>query len=153
MGRGGCVDLKRTILDLGDLFLALCTDLFLLEQRKTPSTLCALETNMLLAHPVPNHIVVSESPPALADLGSVAERCGVEVREDAKGDLWGEDGQEVDAEEWLKVVGEEGELGDTALGQEAAEDKLAMACWGRAEEGPDVRDNLLILAREQLDVL
>jgi hypothetical protein len=51
------------------------------------------------------------------------------------------------------VVGEEGELGDTALGQEAAEYKLAMACWGRPEEGPYVRDNLLILAREQLNVL
>lgn len=108
---------------------------------------------MLLTHPVPNHIVISESPPALADLSSVAERGGVEVREDAKGYLWGENGQEVDAEEWLKVIGEEGELGYTALSQEAAEDKLAMARWGRAEEGPDMRDNLLILSREQLDVL
>jgi hypothetical protein len=41
---------------------------------------------------MPDNIIVSESSPALADLGSVAEGSGVEVREDAERDFWGENG-------------------------------------------------------------
>lgn len=52
---------------------------------------------MLLAHPVPDYIIVGESLPALADLGSMAEGGGVEIREDAEGDFGRSDGQEVDS--------------------------------------------------------
>jgi hypothetical protein len=102
---------------------------------------------------MPDHIIVGESLPALADLGSVAKGGRVEIREDAEGDFGRSDGQEVDSEQRLEVIGEEGELGHTTLGQEAAEDELTMACWRRAEEGPDVGDNLLILVRQAFDVL
>lgn len=108
---------------------------------------------MLLAHPVPDHIIIGETLPALADLGSVAEGGGVKIGEDAEGDFGRSDRQKVNSEKRLKMVGEEGELGHTTLGQEAAEDKLAMTCWCRAEEGPDVRDNLLILVRQSFDIL
>lgn len=108
---------------------------------------------MLLAHPVPDHIVIGETLPTLADLGSVAEGRGIKVGEDTEGDFGRSDRQKVDSEERLKMVGEEGELGHTTLGQEAAEDELAMACWCRAEEGPDVRYNLLILVRQSFDIL
>lgn len=108
---------------------------------------------MLFAHPVPHHIVIGETLPTLADLGSVAEGGGVEIGEDAEGDFGRSDRQKVNSEERLKMVGEERELGHTTLGQEAAEDELAMACWCRSEEGPDVRDNLLVLVRQSFDIL
>lgn len=108
---------------------------------------------MLFAHPVPDHIVIGETLPTLADLGSVAEGGGVEIGEDAECDFGRSDRQKVNSEERLKMVGEERELGHTTLRQEAAEDELAMACRCRTEEGPDVRDNLLILVRQSFDIL
>lgn len=62
---------------------------------------------MLLTHSVPDHVVVGETLPTLADLGSMAEGGGVEIGEDPEGDFGWCDGQKVDAEEWLEVVGEE----------------------------------------------
>lgn len=49
------------------------SDLLLLKERQSPTALCALESNMLFAHPVPHYIIVSESLPALADLGGMTE--------------------------------------------------------------------------------
>ena len=51
---------------------------------------------MLLAHPVPNYIIVRQTPPAFADLGRMAKGCGVKVGEDTEGDFGRGDGQEID---------------------------------------------------------
>ena len=59
---------------------------------------------MLLAHPVPHHIVVGKAPPALADLSSMAERGGVKIGEDAEGNFRRSDGEEVDSQQGLQVV-------------------------------------------------
>lgn len=108
---------------------------------------------MLLTHSVPDHVVVGETLPAFADLGRMTEGGGVQIGKDPEGDFGGCDGEKVDAEEGLQMVGEEGELGHTALSEKSAENELTMASWSAAKQRPNVGDDLLVLLWEACDVL
>lgn len=74
------------------------------KQWQSPSALCALAINMLLAHAMPHKVVVSKTSPSSADLSSFAERYGVEITEDLVGEFGGKGGKEVDLELLLDLA-------------------------------------------------
>ena len=104
-----------------------------LENRQAPAALAALLADVLLADAPPENIVVREALPPPADLRGAAEGDGVEIAEDLEGDLARQGGEGVDADEEGELLGEEGELGEAAHGEDAAEDELA-AGVGRGGE-------------------
>jgi hypothetical protein len=55
------------------------------EKRQAPSTSGALSVDVLLAHSVPNHIVIGEITPSTTDLSGFAEGESIEVCEDLVG--------------------------------------------------------------------
>jgi hypothetical protein len=76
---------------------------------------------MLLAHLVPDHVVIGELSPSTADLGGLAEGCCVEVAEDLEAQFRRKCAEEVDLDEVADRRGDEGELGEAALGEDALE--------------------------------
>jgi hypothetical protein len=70
-----------------------------LEQRQTPSALCAFPLDVLSAHPAPEEVVVGEVFPELGYLSSLAERDGIEVSEDSKTDFSREECEGIHADD------------------------------------------------------
>ena len=99
---------------------------------------------MLLAHLVPHHVIIGELSPPPADLGGVAERGGVEVAEDLEAQFGGQSAEEVDLDEVADGGGDEGELGEAALGEDALQHEIAVGGGGGREERPHVGDALLV---------
>ena len=95
---------------------------------------------MLFAYPAPEDVVVGEGAPASADLGSSAERGGVEQGEDLEGYFAGKDDKGVYADEMAELFCEEGQLGEAAHGEDAAEDELPVGVGRGGEAGPDGAD-------------
>ena len=116
----------------------------LVEQWEPPAALCAFPVNVLLTHLVPNDVIVSQLPPPPIDLGGFAERGCVEIAEDLEAQFGGECAEKVDLDEIADGRGNEGELGKTALSEDALQHEVPMARRGGGEERPDVGDALLV---------
>lgn len=70
-----------------------------LKNRKTPTTLETLLSNMLFADTAPENVIVRERLPLLANLCSAAERSRIEVPENFEGNFAREDGEGIDTDE------------------------------------------------------
>ena len=116
----------------------------LVEQREPPAALCAFPVNVLLAHLVPNDVVICQLSPPSIDLRGLAERGCVEVAEDLEAQLGGERAEEVDLDEIADGRGYEGELRETALSEDTLQHEVAMARRGSGEERPDIGNALLV---------
>lgn len=127
--------------------------LLLFKQRKTPSALVAALRNMLSAHERPDNIVIGEITPAAADLSGFAERVCVKVAENLVGKLRGQSRQKVDLELFVDFARDRGKLGKAALGDDALEHQLAVLGGSGGEEGPDMRDGLLVGGGEAIQFL
>ena len=102
----------------------------LVEQREPPAALCAFPVNVLLAHLVPNDVVICQLSPPSVDLRGLAERGCVEVAEDLEAQLGGERAEEVDLDEIADGRGYEGELRETALSEgETGQRRRATRHW------------------------
>ena len=66
------------------------------KQRQSPAALGTLSIDMLLAHLVPDNVVVGELSPFSAHLSCCAEGCSVEVGEDLEAQFVGQGADEVD---------------------------------------------------------
>jgi hypothetical protein len=93
---------------------------------------------------MPYNVVISQSPPAMGDLGGAAKRGGVEVSKDLEGEFGGKSCEEVDSDQFADAGRDEGELREAALSQNALKHQLALLGWGRREQRPDMRDSLLV---------
>ena len=78
---------------------------------------------MLLTDPPPQDIIIRKTFPLLVDLGSPAERGGVEVGEDPERHFVREDGEGVDADDVGELVNEERELREAAHCQQSLENQ------------------------------
>jgi hypothetical protein len=136
-----------------ELDLTLClTQALTIQKRKTPATLVTLAANMLFTHPMPDHIVIGQSSPAMRHLGCSAEGRSVEVAEDFERQLWGEGGKEIDANEFADAGRDVGELWEAALGQYSLEHESALLGWSSREQGPHMGDSLLITLRKGIQI-
>ncbi len=108
---------------------------------------------MLLAHADPDGVVVGQQAPCLADLGGLGETDGVEIAEDLLRDLDGQGGDEVDFEGLRDFAGDERELGEAELGEDALQHQLAVTSRGGGEQRPHVGDGLLVGRRELVQLL
>jgi hypothetical protein len=97
---------------------------------------------------MPHHVIISEGPPSVGHLCSTAEGGSVEVAEDFEGELRGKRGEEIDANEFTDTGGDEGQLGEAALSQDALQHQLTLLGRGGREERPYVGDTLLIILGE-----
>jgi hypothetical protein len=95
--------------------------LLLLQAGETPATLGTPLTDMLLADPPPQYIVVCEASPLFTDLRGSTEGSGVEISEDSERDFMRKDGEGVDTNDVGELVGEERKLGEAAHGQQTLE--------------------------------
>jgi hypothetical protein len=116
----------------------------LFEQWKPPSTLGALLIDVLLAHAMPDQVIVSEVAPAATDLGGLAEGDSVEVAEDFIGELGGKGSEEVDLELLVHLTRHGRELREAALRDDALQHQVAVLGGRRREEGPNMSDGLLV---------
>ena len=114
------------------------------KQRQSPAALGTLSIDMLLAHLVPNDVVICQLSPPSVDLRGLAERGCVEVAEDLEAQLGGERAEEVDLDEIADGRGYEGELRETALSEDTLQHEVAMARRGSGEERPDIGNALLV---------
>lgn len=93
---------------------------------------------------MPDDIIVGHFSPAATDLGGLAQRRGIEVAEDLEAELWRQSRHEVDFDQVADRGGDEGELREAALGEDALQHEVAMLGRGSGEEGPDVGNGLLV---------
>lgn len=100
------------------------------KQRQTPAALGTLPVNVLLAHLVPDHIVVGELSPFAAHLSRFAERGCVEIGEDFEAQLMRQCANEVDLDQVTDGRGDERQLREAALSQNALEHEVAVARRG-----------------------
>ncbi len=70
---------------------------------------------MLFAHPMPDHIVISQIPPAMRDLRSFTQRGCVEIAKNLERYFRWESCQKVDPDQVAYAGGKEGELRKAAL--------------------------------------
>lgn len=108
---------------------------------------------MLLAHAVPNDIVVGEIAPAATDLGSLAKRYGIERTENLVGEFVGQGRKEIDLELFLDFAGDCRELRKATLRNNALEHQLTVLGGRGREERPDVGDGLLVCRRKTVQFL
>jgi hypothetical protein len=108
---------------------------------------------VLLAHLVPDDVVVGKLSPPPAHLGGVAQRSRVKRAKDLEAQLSGECAEEVDLDEVADGRGDEGELGEAALGEDALQHEVAVSRGGGREERPNVGDALLVNLRFLLEFL
>ena len=93
---------------------------------------------MLLTHLVPDHIIVGQSPPSLADLRGFAKGGCVQVAENFEAEFGRKCGEEVDLDEVSYAGGDVGELRETALGEDALQHEVAVFGWCGGEERPNM---------------
>lgn len=108
---------------------------------------------MLLAHFVPDNIVVGKGSPSSGDLSCLAERGSIEEGKDSEGEFGREGGDEVDSDEVSESAGDERELREAALGKDPLEDEDSLAGRCSGEDCPDVRDGLLVRHRQLFQAL
>lgn len=102
---------------------------------------------MLFTDVSPEDVIVCEGTPVLRYLSCTAQGDGIKVSEDLEGDFAGEDGEWVNADKVCKLVGDEGELGETAHGKQALKNKGTSWMRGGAEGGPDGASCLTVFQR------
>jgi hypothetical protein len=83
---------------------------------------------------MPDHVIVGQTPPSLAHLCGLAERGGIQVAQDLERDLGRESGEEVDPDEFSNRSGEEGQLREAALREDATEHQLSVFGGSGREE-------------------
>lgn len=83
-----------------------CPQSLSFQQGQTPSTFGAFPVDVLLAHFMPDNIIVCQRPPSLTDLRRFAERGCIQVAEDLEGYFGRKRGQKVDADEVTNVRGD-----------------------------------------------
>ncbi len=76
-------------------------------------------TDVLLTYVLPEHVVVREFRPVLADLGGATKGDRVEVPEDLEGDLAGKNRERVYSADILELLGEHGELGEATHSEDS----------------------------------
>lgn len=108
---------------------------------------------MLLAHSVPNNVVVGQAPPAPADLSSLTQRGCVEETENPEAKLWWQSREEVDLDQVANGSGDVRQLREAALGEDALEHKIAVFGRSGGEERPDVGYGLLVGLGESTEFL
>ena len=79
--------------------------------------------NVLLTYTLPDDVVVRQALPPLGDLRCPTQRGRIQVAEDLETDFSRKDGKGVDADEVGELLGQQGELGEAAHGEEALEDE------------------------------
>ena len=99
---------------------------------------------MLLTHLMPHHIIIRQLTPLATHLRSLTQRCRIQIRKDFEAEFGGEGGEEIDLDEVADRGGDEGELGEAALGEDALEHEVAVFGGGGGGEGPDVGYGLLV---------
>ena len=125
----------------------------LLKDREAPPALGALLPDVLLADAAPEDVIIGEALPQSADLGGAAEGGRVEIAENLKGDFVREDGEGVYPDQMRELLGEEGELGEAAHGEQAVEDEGPARVGRGREVGPDGADGDTVLDGEGVECL
>jgi hypothetical protein len=125
----------------------------LFEDRETPPTLGTFLANVLFTDASPENVVVGECSPALGDLCSPAERCGIQMLKDLETEFVRKDNEGVYANEMSELLCEQGELGEAAHGQEALENETPAGMRGGGKGRPNGVDLLSFFKREGVERL
>lgn len=126
---------------------------FALQQGKTPSAFLAFSVDVLLTHPMPNHIIVCQCSPTTRDLGCFAKRSCIKVTQNFERDLRWQSGHKIDANEFTDGGGHEGQLREATLGHDPLKHEFSVLGRGSGKERPDMSDSLLIALGKRLEVL
>jgi hypothetical protein len=99
---------------------------------------------VLLAHLVPDYIIVGELSPFATYLSCFAERGSVKISEDFEAQLVGQCADKVDLDQVADRRSDEGKLRKAALCQNSLEHEVAVSGRGCREQRPDVSYALLV---------
>lgn len=117
---------------------------FVVEDGETPAAFGTGVADVLSTDIAPYNVIIGEDRPRPVDLGRTTKGKGVKITEYFETDFLWEDGEGVETDEGVKLLGEIGELAEATHCEDSLEDRGSSRVGRGGKSGPDTADSLSV---------